>query len=201
MPPEENSNEVEKYLWRICFSSWIPFSLILLSVAQLQVKFDQDCEALQHTDETSTTCLHSNLLVITPILVFPLRVVFESILLCCCRCEFNFRKSLIFGVIVIFTIACLRLGERLLINVFYDHHGGQEKTGKTEIYDELLKILGLICVTVGSISQGFVQLKLDMLVSILPEDFRGALMHAQASATVSSSIVYAIYLGFKEIHH
>jgi len=81
--------------------------------------------------------------------------------------------------------------------MFYDNHLGQEKTGKIETHDYLLKIFGLIFVTVGSISQGFVQLKLDMLVSILPEDFRGTLMQAQASATVLSSIVYAIYLAIK----
>jgi len=111
-------------------------------------------------------------------------------LLCCCRCEFNFRKNFIYGVIFIFTAASLRLGERLLINL------PEEKIEKIG----LLLIFGTILIIVGSISQGFVQLKLDMLVSILPEDFRGTLMHAQASATVSSSIVYVIYLGFREIH-
>ena len=36
IPPEENSNEVKKYIWLTCFSSWFPFSLILLRVTMIQ---------------------------------------------------------------------------------------------------------------------------------------------------------------------
>ena len=130
--------------------------------------------------------------------MYPLRFVLDQLLLCF-QPRLNFEKNVKIGLYILYVCYIVVAIERQVFQELISEFDFFKQIGSSP-GGKFLIISGLIFCIASAVAQSYVDIKLSHFLYILQvKELRWTLMYAQGASAIFTSLIYAFYIGSRNI--